>query len=231
MGRCPAIDASDALPDERREMTAAESTWIPNALPERVLSIFLLAGSTSHIILAAMPSFDEALRRQEANQRSADAAQLDQENQRRRGADAAVPRVKQLLREFSQGLAQRGVRPVRLEIAKRRGLFHPALLAPAGYDMGSVYNGTWDVWDSIYLVTPDGELWSWSKHFSDSGKVVPITADNLASGNVRLNGFMSLKYDSDGNVFAFSNNRGEPISEPLEEFLAGCALRLINDNS
>lgn len=168
-----------------------------------------------------MSSFDEELRRQEAQRRSADARQRSEEDRRRRAAEAAVPRLTQLLREFGQRLSERGVQPIRVKLPSRPGFFRARSggYSPAGYVIAS---GT--------LITPDGSFWRASSGF------VPITAENLLNYEFGLINSRSVQRgyigaDPNGNLYLFETGDAPNRELPLEKELANWAMRLINESS
>ena len=183
------------------------------------------------LALSAMSSFDEELRRQEAEQRSADAKQRSHEDERRRAAEAAVPRILPLLREFSQRLSERGVQPQRVKLTERRGL-RLAQFSPAGYVTDSRYEGGsgWRRLRSLHLVTPDGQLLWWSESHRDKAGFIPIKAENLVNGKVWLTGGSYITFGANGEPLVYSHG-DPPSTAPLETALAACAMRLINESS
>ena len=184
-----------------------------------------------------MSGFDEALRRQEAEQRIAQGRQRSEDDQRRRAAEAAIPAIARLLREFAQRLSERGVQPTRVKLTARRGL-RPALSSPAGYltsirPNNSIGRAVLFV-HSLYLVTPDGRLWHWSCDYSSDissacGGFVEITAKKLLEERLcPTGGYGYVTLGADGQPFLYVS--GDPSrTTPLEEELATCALRLINN--
>jgi hypothetical protein len=182
-----------------------------------------------------MSSFDEALRRQEAERHSADARQRSEEDQRRRAAEAAVGRVIQLLHQFCQRLSERGVQPKRVELASsQEGLFHRAKFTPAGYVLSThksdpVARRKIDPRPTnVYLVTPEAQLWR--KSFGRGAGFVPITVENLLDREIWVDGGGSITFGTNGEALVYRN--GDPPSTmPLEEHLAACAALLIRESS
>lgn len=188
-----------------------------------------------------MSSFDEALRRQEAEQRAAYAGRVSYEDQRRRIAEAAVMNVTRLLREFAQRLGERGVRPTRVELPRGQGMFRLPRHSPEGYElMGR--RPTYTTWSTkprknphqptfLSLVTPDGRFWSYGGASGEG--FVPITVETILGDTSRttlwLDGDSYISFGEHGEALVLRNGDPPEIT-PLEEFLASCAVRLIQGN-
>lgn len=180
-----------------------------------------------------MSSFDDALRRQQAQRDATYATEQSFSLQRRHMAEAAVPTITRLLQEFSIGLSRRGVEPERIELLSRRGILRLPRYSPAGYEL--MAKRTWDKSGRqinprprvLSLVTSEGRLWCHG--MSGQEGFVSITVENLLN-KIYLDGDTYLAYGANGEPQTYRH--GDPPSAgPLEELLAQAALRLIDRSS
>jgi hypothetical protein len=88
---------------------------------------------------------------------------------------------------------------------------------------------------SLYLVTPEGRIWHWSCSYQHEisparGAFVPITADELLTDHLWLTGSAYITSGGNGEALVYAHG-DPPTTTPLEEFLASCAVRLIEESS
>jgi len=183
-----------------------------------------------------MSGFDDAMRRQTAARQSAQSAQATEMNMRLRAAQAAVPRIQGLLREFVQRLAAAGVRPESVEIGQitKRNLFgtqkRAPQLSPPGYLLGKSHSMHGGVLGAV-LVTPAGELFKSSRDHAlpgvaANGSIVPITAQSILDGHVYL-GSRPVMVSSNGDVGVGDRSEDPKWWKSPEDTLAARAMELI----
>jgi hypothetical protein len=181
-----------------------------------------------------MSSFDEAFRRASANQQSQDATRRQAVDRRRRGAEAAVPVIQQLLRDFVRRMTQHGVQPLQLPLypESKRGLFSAKgkmHYSPSGYVLDRETK-TWNQdLSSLSLLTPDGQLFRYQNLLGDREEgFVPITADNLMNGDIRL---VKRVHVGDAGEVYMDNAYDRLERESVAESLANRAVQLISESS
>lgn len=172
-----------------------------------------------------MSSFDEAFRRQLNDQRTRDADQRSKHDRRYKIAEAAVPAVTQMLRDFYRTLRDQGVLPTRLELDHPRGRFRPKRkYSPEGYVV-HLYMGLGgnQYPTRLSLVTPDARLWRFEA--PEPGEFVPITPEILLTGDFALEYATVL---DDGRI-GVSEDAGYDVYS-IETLLARQAQKLIEQH-
>lgn len=110
--------------------------------------------------------------------------------------------------------------------------------SPAGFVLETYYergNPKYSI-TGLTLVTPEGHPWKFRSGYSlsDPAEVgyVPVTAESLANGTgFPLGGGGMLGYNLNGEAVASFSGDVSRSQIPLDEHLANCALRLINEIS
>jgi len=183
-----------------------------------------------------MSSFDEAFKRQVASQRSADAATRSVEEHRRRAAEAAVPEIKKLLRDFCRTLREHGVRPASVELPQitTYGFFGKKTkrqFSPDGYKLGS-HAPIGGQLDYVLLLIPDERFWSyvhnWKSKQEPRSGYIDVTAQQLLSGLP-----LDIVVTDDGEIGVRStvgHDAGDTLLSPVEEKLASMARYIIDEH-
>lgn len=168
-----------------------------------------------------MSAFDEAMRKQSAARQAAEDADAAELRKRHEAAEAAVPRIQGLLREFAQRLAASGVQPTRVTLKDAGKWGFGAKKSPAGYVLHN-NSAMYGPDRKVALVTPAGELFV--KGFTESGEILPITAQNIFDGNVYCAGRVEVRRDG----FVGIETSIDPEAwESLEDNIARMAIKII----
>jgi hypothetical protein len=169
-----------------------------------------------------MSGFDEAMRKHAA----ASNVQSAEQDAQYRAAEAAVPRISELLREFAERLAISGIEalPVKIGSTYKRGWVggkQIPVMSPPGYVLDRTV-GFDRVSVGLVLVTHDGKLFR--KTRDDSGSIVQITAENILARKVYCGGPVEV---GPNGVVAVKTGYDPDIWQSLEDNIAGFAFNLI----
>lgn len=170
-----------------------------------------------------MSSFDEAFRSESAKQQDWQATQQRVEEVRRRAAEAAAPKINQMIRDLARTLADRGVPLTQIELSPPKGLLRRGgQKSPQGFAIFETRHSGWSVM-RVTLVTPDGQIWYCEGYPSSyKGDFVPLTAEALLRG---LGALGHIRVLDDGRI---GNTYGEDLNFiPVETILAQEAQRVI----
>ncbi|MCV7280492.1 hypothetical protein H7J88_12615 [Mycolicibacterium flavescens] len=166
-----------------------------------------------------MSSFDQEFRKLAAQQQARDAEQLNAQDRRRRGAEAAAGDLSRLLQEFLNRLSAEGVEPCQVRL--------PHWWSPAGYVLGESHGGIDSRLIGLSLLTVNSEVYVYSDYNNE--ETVPITADSLLSGRVNLGG-RSPQLSPDGELYVdIGNDHEQRVS--IESYLADIAVRIVAENT
>lgn len=184
-----------------------------------------------------MSSFDEAMRRREAQQTELQARQAEASNDATLLAQRALPTVRAAFRDLAQYLSKQGVPTYAYrhyqQSARSHLLSRYLAPSPAGY---FVYgNGSRELqkhhsrearkgarnFDQLILLLPDGRLWEHSQGNRGAKQgIVEISAEALAARDVFIRGLGRIEVDAAGAVVIraeYSDGRCVPLADALAE--------------